>query len=78
MSGFFLLDKVVKLVNGGSVINRAYPSSSFLDWTTNRAKEDANMQLHNFHMSLKYTLGTPEVFFIKDYGRQQRIMRYEL
>ena len=25
MSGFFLLDKVVKLVGGGSVINGAYP-----------------------------------------------------
>ena len=24
MGGFFLLDKVVKLVSGGSVINRAY------------------------------------------------------
>ena len=25
MGGFFLLDKVVKLVGGGSVINGAYP-----------------------------------------------------
>ena len=25
MDGFFLLDKVVKLVSGGSVINGAYP-----------------------------------------------------
>ena len=25
MGGFFLLDKMVKLVGGGSVINNAYP-----------------------------------------------------
>ena len=31
MGGFFLLDKVVKLVGGGSVINGAYPVWFFLE-----------------------------------------------